>query len=198
MIEDIHIHVLVDPQNDFINADAPLGSESNQTIIVPRIMNYISNHTSYTDYFVVTKDTHFTDTYKESIEGKNLPIPHAEMFSYGWKMNDAILKTFQESSKFKPAFEVNTKTTYGSLTLPDICREMMPEVPPADITVFGFDLEYCVFANAVILRCANENIPVIVDASLCGYTDKDKAVCAIKMLRNLDIQVINSEEKFGV
>ena len=76
--------VVVDMQNDFING--ALGSPEAQAI-VPNVIEKIKQYaTDRSAAIVFTKDTHFSD-YMETMEGKNLPVPHCIAHTNGWNIN---------------------------------------------------------------------------------------------------------------
>ena len=64
--------VVVDFQNDFV--DGTLGFKD-AAKISETVIKAINDHITRNDDIVFTKDTHFSN-YLETLEGKNLPIPH--------------------------------------------------------------------------------------------------------------------------
>ena len=76
-------------QNDFI--DGVLDNPAAKAII-PEIVKMIRE---WDGKVVATRDTHFEDTYKNSIEGQRLPI-HCVRGTHGWQIQEDIQKALDE------------------------------------------------------------------------------------------------------
>ena len=77
------ILIVVDMQNDFITGS--LGTPEAQ-LVVPEVKKYVEQwleEKKGSIYF--TRDTHHED-YKETQEGRNLPVPHCIEGSEGWEI----------------------------------------------------------------------------------------------------------------
>lgn len=83
------ILVVVDMQNDFI--DGVLDNPAAKAII-PEIVKMIRE---WDGKVVATRDTHFENTYKNSIEGQRLPI-HCVHGTHGWQIQEDIQKALDE------------------------------------------------------------------------------------------------------
>lgn len=80
------ILIVIDMQNDFI--DGSLGTREAEAIVkgvTDKIKEYKKE-----DVFA-TMDTH-KDSYLESQEGKNLPVPHCIENTVGWELHPDIAK----------------------------------------------------------------------------------------------------------
>ena len=72
--------IVVDMQNDFV--DGALGTKE-AVAIVEKVKNKIREYEANGDQIIFTRDTHFED-YLETNEGKNLPVEHCIMDTWGW------------------------------------------------------------------------------------------------------------------
>lgn len=83
--------VVVDMQNDFI--DGVLENPAAKAII-PEVVKMIRE---WDGTVVATRDTHFADSYKDSIEGKRLPI-HCVYGTEGWEIQKDIMEALKEKN----------------------------------------------------------------------------------------------------
>ena len=81
------ILVVVDMQNDFI--DGVLGTPEAQAI-VPKVVEKIK---TFDGAVFLTQDTHF-ENYLDTLEGKNLPVPHCIFDTDGWELNPLIREAY--------------------------------------------------------------------------------------------------------
>ena len=144
--------VVVDYQNDFVSG--ALGFDGAQNVeenIVKLIREFRANY----DQVVFTKDTHF-DNYMETVEGKNLPVPHCIKGTHGHELTVAV----QNEVGYSPVFE---KNTFPSLDLGNYLKGLNPK----EIHLCGLVSDICVFSNAVIAKaaCPNAEIYIHRDAS---------------------------------
>ena len=86
-MKDTKLLVVVDAQYDFV--DGKLGSKEAQEAI-PRIHNFVENWPSNDD-LAYTADTHYSDTYMNTQEGRKLPVPHCLYNSHGAKIVQEVL-----------------------------------------------------------------------------------------------------------
>ena len=100
--------IVVDMQNDFVTGS--LGTQEAQDI-VPNVISKIWQYDNNDDEVIFTLDTHF-DTYKDSQEGKFLPVEHCIRESNGWRIHDYIRESLQDVSCDVRYLE---KTTFGSM-----------------------------------------------------------------------------------
>ena len=100
--------IVIDMQKDFI--DGALGSEMAQAI-VPKVIAKIGEYKPGNIY--ATRDTHFGN-YKETLEGKKLPVAHCIKESDGWQIDARVSAAMPEAKVFD-------KYTFGS---EDLAEEM--------------------------------------------------------------------------
>ena len=178
--------IVVDMQNDFITGT--LGSEEAQKI-VPNIVNKIKDE--YSEEMVIfTKDTHNSD-YLETQEGKFLPVKHCIAGTNGYMLNDEIVSAFDSCEKMlmpeKPS--IVFKNSFGSLGLADVVSDYEPVLE--SIELCGLCSDICVVSNALILKAAIPEVPIIVDASCCAGTTPENHLHAIAILKSCQVIVKN-------
>lgn len=167
------ILIVVDMQNDFI--DGALGTPE-AVAILPNVKKLIEGFDGKV-YF--TRDTHF-ESYMETQEGKNLPVPHCIKDTHGWEIRaelDKLRKT--------PAID---KLTFGSSDLPEILKG---EEDIESVTLVGLCTDICVISNAMLVKAFFPEIPVIVDASCCAGVTPQSHKNALEAMKMCQIKIIN-------
>jgi nicotinamidase-related amidase len=165
--------VVVDMQNDFISGS--LGTKEAEAI-VSNVKRKIEEYEAAGDEIVFTLDTH-EDNYLETQEGKNLPVKHCIRGTDGWEIDDR-LKEFQ-GKRFE-------KVTFGSMTLGEYAAEKEFE----SIELAGLCTDICVISNAMIIKAAVPETPVIVDASCCAGVSPESHENALNAMKVCQIKVI--------
>ena len=82
--------IVVDMQKDFI--DGALGTPEAQAI-VPKVAETIEQMAAPDTVVIFTKDTHGKD-YMNTLEGKNLPIPHCIKGTIGHSIDDKVFNAY--------------------------------------------------------------------------------------------------------
>lgn len=182
------ILVVIDMQNDFITGALPADGGVE---IVPRIVEKIAKE-NY-NKIIYTKDIHFSNEYKNTLEGKNIP-EHCIADTEGQELNSNIacalaLKEFKKETK---TFEV-TKETFGSYSkLPNYLATDydFDDNNVVEIELCGVCTDICVISNALILRSVYPNTKIVVDSSCCAGTSKEAHEAALIVMRNCLIEVV--------
>ena len=175
--------VVVDVQNDFVKGGAlaygyPV--KSNTDAIISKVKEFIANG----DVVIATRDTHH-DNYLETLEGKNLPIPHCIHHTKGWDLVGE-LQTMANDGKIA----VVDKPTFGTPLVGQFIRKLADKYGTVDeIDVIGYVTSICVAANCSILRSYMPNQKIVVLADLCGDIDKESHDAALTVLKNQQIEV---------
>lgn len=163
--------LVIDMQNDFI--DGALGTEEAQAI-VPAVLKRVRE---FEGDILYTRDTHF-ETYLETQEGKNLPVPHCIKGTPGWELQPELKKLSETMDS-----PILDKLTFGSRELPGFLEEHYPE-GLASVELIGLCTDICVISNAMLLKAFFPELPVSVTASCCaGVTPQshENALNAMKM-----------------
>lgn len=165
--------IVVDMQNDFI--DGSLGTKEAQAI-VSNVVEKIKNYREEGAEVVFTMDTHYDD-YMTTLEGQNLPVMHCIKGSDGWRLQKDI--DVFEGKRFE-------KITFGSVGLADyVAGEGYDQVE-----LVGLCTDICVISNAMLLKAAMPNTPILVDASCCAGVTPESHNNALEAMKMCQIQVI--------
>lgn len=174
--------VVVDMQNDFI--DGALGTKE-AVAIVPYVIEKIKtfNETGNTVFY--TRDTH-EDNYMDTQEGKNLPVPHCIKSTSGWELHPDIDALRMQSIEYKD--RTIDKPAFGSLKLGEKLKmldERLRAQSPSgieSITLIGLCTDICVISNAMIIKAALPEIPVIIDPKCCAGVTPQSHSNALKAM----------------
>lgn len=169
------ILVVVDMQNDFI--DGALGTKE-AVAIVPKVEEKIRN---FNGTVLFTRDTH-ENWYLETQEGKKLPVPHCIRDTEGWQIRrelDILRKT-----------EPVDKETFGSTDLADDLVVMNIDDEIKSITFVGLCTDICVISNALLVKAALPEVPIIVDAACCAGVTPESHENALKAMEMCQVEVV--------
>lgn len=163
--------IVVDMQVDFITGS--LGSNL-ATAIVPNVVEKVKN---FDGKVIFTRDTHFED-YMQTQEGRKLPVPHCIKDTDGWQICEE-LQPYVET--------VIDKVTFGSVKLPQLLKEFGETIE--EIELCGLCTDICVISNAMILKAAFPEVPVVVDASCCAGVTMESHNNALEAMQAVQIEV---------
>lgn len=166
--------IVVDMQNDFI--DGALGS-SEAVAIVPNVKKKIEEYRANGYHVVFTKDTHF-DNYLETQEGKYLPVKHCVARTDGWNIT-ADIDVKEDRVISKCAFGFNW-FDYAEAPWFNSVDE---------IELVGLCTDICVISNAMILKAAFKEIPIVVDASCCAGVTSESHKNALEAMKMCQIEI---------
>ena len=167
--------VVVDMQNDFI--DGALGTKE-AVAIVTKVEEKIRN---FNGTVLFTRDTH-ENWYLETQEGKKLPVPHCIRDTEGWQIRrelDILRKT-----------EPVDKETFGSTDLADDLVAMNIDDEIKSITFVGLCTDICVISNALLVKAALPEVPIIVDAACCAGVTPESHENALKAMEMCQVEVV--------
>lgn len=194
--------VVVDMQNDFITG--PLGTLEAQAI-VPNVINKIEECASNEDLVLFTKDTHDRD-YLDSLEGKNLPVPHCIEGTDGWCIDKRVRSAWLNNEMLildpEDYYDVKENNTiikggFGSADLANLIFDLLyregcgvyQERKIEEIELVGVCTDICVIANAMILKSIFPNIPITVDSTCCAGVTPERHATALKAMEECQIIV---------
>lgn len=172
--------VVVDMQNDFLTGTL---ANKDAVAIIPNVLKEIENFRD--SVIVATRDTH-GENYLETSEGKNLPVTHCIVNTWGWQIENSIqnaiekntLKSFINKNSFglydwKEALAYNVKfTKFDTIELIGTCTDI------------------CVVSNALILKALYPETRIVVKADCCAGTTKENHEAALQTMRSCQIEVI--------
>lgn len=171
-----NILIVVDMQKDFV--DGSLGTAEAQAI-VPNVVKKIK---SFQGDILVTFDTHF-EGYKETSEGKKLPVEHCIKGTEGWELD----KSVAEALSLKDHTRVE-KLTFGSVELPELIKNTVGD-EDFTIELVGLCTDICVVSNALVLKAHFPEHIIMVDASCCAGVTPDTHNHALSVMRMCQIDV---------
>jgi nicotinamidase-related amidase len=180
--------VVVDMQNDFI--DGALANEAAQKIL-PEVCALIKDYADNGDLVIFTQDTHYGD-YLNTLEGKNLPVPHCIHGSYGRELHPAIKEVMPlQEGKYLTII----KDSFGAfdfmeqldcfLDTFDICFTSIE-----DFTFVGTCTGICVINNVAIVRANCPEIPIYVRADACACVTPESHQTALKAMETFQIKIV--------
>ena len=169
--------IVVDVQNDFVT-DA-LGTAEAQAAL-PAMVEKVRG---FEGQVVFTKDTH-DERYLETQEGKYLPVPHCLVGTRGWELVDE-LDAFQREHDLP----VYLKGTFGSTDLMHDLEAAYARGNVASVEFIGLCTDICVVSNAMLVKAALPQLPVLVDAACCAGVTPAAHEAALATMRSCQIQV---------
>ena len=169
--------IVVDYQNDFV--DGALGTKEAVAIVD----NVVRKIDTFDGDIIVTYDTHSED-YMETMEGKNLPVPHCIKGSDGWQLDAKV-----QAALDKKAYKALEKPTFGSTELPEYIKEAY-DPAELEIQLIGLCTDICVVSNALLLKANFLETPISVDASCCAGVTPDTHNAALATMKMCQVQVI--------
>lgn len=161
--------VVVDMQIDFVNGS--LGTPEAQAI-VDNVVKKVQEEKENGCEIIFTMDTHGTN-YLDTLEGKNLPVPHCIKDTEGWQIIPQ-LRSFAEEAR------IIEKPTFGSTLL----AHLVVKGGYDEIELVGLCTDICVLSNAMVMKASVPETPIFVDSSCCaGVTPQShkNALEAMKM-----------------
>ena len=164
--------IVVDMQKDFI--DGALGTKEAQAI-VPNVRKKIEE---FDGDVIFTRDTHHKD-YLSTQEGKNLPVEHCIEGTAGWEID----KSLQPLCK---GLVVN-KPTFGSM---ELAEEIWERGDAQEITLVGLCTDICVISNAMLLKAAMPEVPIIVDRACCAGVTPQSHENALEAMKMCQIRIV--------
>lgn len=193
----LKIVVLVDLQVDFFTG--ALRNE-NAIKIIPRLKSKVQmvRNDPLVKKVYWTQDTHpSAERYLKTEEGKNLPVPHCEEYTEGWKiipeLREYILSidTVIHKSGFGSDELARQITSYVDSLL---IQGSIDSIDDIEVVLFGVCTDICVIANAIAIKTALPFIHVVVDERFCAGVTQESHDIAIQAMKNLQIQIVGHEK----
>ena len=168
--------IVVDMQNDFI--DGALGT-AEAVSIVPNVVEKVK---SFPGTVIFTRDTH-TENYLSTQEGRKLPVTHCVKGTPGWQIRDELEALRNADAVDKPGF--------GSTALAHMLASMDKAEGLSSVTLVGLCTDICVISNAMLIKAALPEVPVIVDAACCAGVTPASHKNALEAMKMCQIDIIN-------
>lgn len=172
------ILIVVDMQVDFVNGS--LGSDEAETVV----KSVVKKVETFEGRVIFTQDTHGKN-YKDTQEGKKLPIQHCIKDTPGWEIIPELRHFIAEHHT-----EVYEKSTFGSDKLARRLLDMNQERKIDSITIVGLCTDICVVSNAILLKTFLPETPIIVDSGCCAGVTKEHHEAALETMKSCQIEVL--------
>ena len=170
--------VVIDMQNDFISG--ALKNDMAQEI-VPRMASYIKNFEGIT---IFTRDTHGSD-YMETMEGKNLPVPHCIAGTEGWEVHKDLLAACE--GKENNCFVFNKPTFGYAAELAKFIKEF--NQPITEIEFCGTCTDICVISNVLGMKEHMSEVKITVHADMCAGLSLATHQAALEVMRSCQVNI---------
>ena len=192
--------IVVDMQNDFV--DGALGTPEAQAI-VPLVAETIQQMADPNTAIIFTKDTHY-ENYMNTLEGKNLPVPHCIKDTIGHSIIDEVFGAWVSSTLNEnhfisgydayPIMDMNPirieKPTFGSIELQNMLYDMNERMGVEEITLMGICTGICVLSNAILCKATLPEVPVNVIADCCACVSPESHKTALEAMKLCQINII--------
>jgi nicotinamidase-related amidase len=189
--------IVVDMQKDFV--DGSLGTPEAQAI-VPLVAETIEQMADTNTVVIFTKDTH-SENYMQTLEGKNLPVPHCIQGSSGHGIVDPVfiayinvMEKYMSGYDACPVSDQNPiivkKPTFGSVELQNILYDMDDRLGVEEITLMGLCTGICVMSNAILAKATLPEVPVNVVADCCACVTPESHKTALEAMKLCQINII--------
>ena len=170
------ILIVVDMQNDFI--DGALGT-AEAVAIVPKVAEKVKG---FKGTVIFTRATH-GESYMQTQEGRNLPVPHCIKGSHGWEVCPAL-------EPLRTGLTID-KPTFGSAELGKQLLELDAKEPVGSIALVGLCTDICVISNAMIAKAFLPEVPVTVDAACCAGVTPESHRNALNAMKMCQVRIEN-------
>ena len=172
------ILVVIDMQNDFITGS--LGTKEAEAIVsnvADKIRSYREKHFRV----FATKDTHYSDTYLTTQEGKKLPVLHCIKDTDGWRFPEELEELISPT-------EIWNKESFGSLRAMEAIAQVAKKTN-AVVEFCGLCTDICVIENVALLKTIDPELEIEVDSSCCAGVTPEKHNAALEIMRSLQVKV---------
>ena len=170
--------VIVDVQNDFVTGS--LGTKEAEEML-PTLLKKVEN---FDGTILLTKDSH-TEQYLMTQEGKNLPVSHCVIGTNGWELPTELEEALREKE-----VKVYQKPGFGSFDLVEDLKKWYEEGKVESVELVGICTDICVVSNALLIKSALTELPILVDASCCAGVTKEKHLKALDVMESCQIKVV--------
>lgn len=170
---------VIDMQNDFITGS--LGTPEAQAIL-PKVEEKIKS-TDPDTIIIFTRDTHSED-YLNTLEGKNLPVPHCIAGTHGWEIAENLTKYFKQTLLW-----VVNKPTFGSTDLMEELKLIEKNYGEIELEFIGLCTGICVLSNATLARATFPDTEITVDSSCCACVSPESHKTALEAMKLCQITI---------
>ncbi len=172
------ILIVVDYQNDFVTGSLGFSrAEAIEDAIYHKIGEYLKEGQDV----AFTLDTHYSQNYEKSQEGKKLPIMHCDYESSGWELYGKIAQMKNDQTM------TFSKYTFGSIDLAEYLKGREYD----QVELVGVVTDICVISNAILVKAALPEAEIIIDALCVASHNPEMEKKAFDIMENLQMTVVN-------
>lgn len=176
--------IVVDMQNDYV--DGVCGTPE-AIAIKENVLKKIKDYSTHGEAPIIfTQDTHFSQSYLKTREGKVNPVFHCIKYSQGWDLIPEIEEMLPGIS-----YEVIAKHGFGSIGLAEDLFDDFMVNDLHSVELIGTYTDICIIANALTIRTRAPEIEIFVDVSCCAGTSPERHVAAIEVMKSCQIKILN-------
>lgn len=168
--------IVVDMQEDFVSGS--LGTKEAQAI-VPRVAEKAAH---FDGMVIFTLDTHGAD-YLKTQEGRILPVPHCIKGTAGHRLVPEL-----ENLAERLGAEKVEKEAFGSLALAGKLEKVRDTIESVELV--GLCTDICVVSNALIIKAALPEVPVLVDSHCCAGVTPHSHGAALETMRSSQVKIL--------
>lgn len=169
--------VVVDYQNDFVTGSLGFARAA---ALEDAIADKIARAKRQGTRVIFTMDTH-PQPYRETEEGRHLPVPHCLENTEGWQLYGRVAALCDENT---PMFH---KETFGCLALANYLHDERF----TGIELVGVVTNMCVISNAVLAKAACPQAVIRVDADCVACPVEADNRRALKMMEQMHIEILH-------
>lgn len=169
--------IVVDMQRDFVTGTLGTGEARGIAAAVAKKVR------EFPGEVVFTLDTHGAD-YRDTQEGKRLPVEHCVRGTEGW----ALIPELEEIRRQRGC-RVFEKNTFGSLELAAFLAGLYERGELESVELAGVCTDICVVSNALLVKAYLPELPVEVDAACCAGVTPEKHRAALETLESCQVLV---------
>lgn len=171
------ITIFIDVQNDFISGSLGVDKDC---VISERILEYAKLCKENGTLTIATQDTHDLILYRDTLEGKKLPVLHCIEGREGHRL-------FNNMNQFMD--RVVQKQTFMSADLGQYVDDIAKNYTIDEIEICGFCTSICVISNALYLRGILPNTKISIIENLCGDVNRESHDSALAVAKNCQIDI---------
>ena len=177
------IYINVDAEHDFY--DGVLGSEEARNAL-PYLRKRAVMYRKNGDIYITTQDTH-DDSYFDTVEGKNLPIIHTKIGTWGWQIDEEIINTMAGYENYHNFI----KYTFGSTDLIEFLKTIIKpeEQSKWTITFGGYCIDICVISNILMVKAHFPEANIRADMNALAGSSPEAYDAASIVLKNCHIEL---------
>lgn len=180
--------VIIDFQTDFCDTKVGALASAHAEAACDRFVPYLKEHYKEYDQIVYTLDTHYVDTYMDTVEGKNLPVYHCIKGTFGHELRKDLKEVVAEIKNAGHNIMGVEKSSFGR---PD-WNNIMPLGYERDtqVDIVGCATDICVISNAAVIKAYYPNATINILKDYCGGITEEDHNRALEAMKRIHINIV--------